>query len=347
MMNSIEENKIINSLVKNFKRSPLQINQLHSSDSELISFERCENSILTITTDSIVEEIRLGLYDDPYLIGWMIVMVNLSDLAAVGADPLGILISEIFPNNLDDTFKNKLQKGISDACNTCGTYVLGGDTNFGDQLILNGTAVGIISGGNAISRVGCKPDDILYTSGKIGSGNALALTKLVYKSEQDYKYKPMARLQEGKLIRKYASACMDTSDGVISTLDQLMRLNNFGFSFNDNWSTSLETNSKILFEKYNLPLWLLLAGQHGEFELLFTIPKSNEIDFLNSASDINWRPIQIGKVTTQCEIILPIYEKNISLDSQKIRNLANITDLNISKYLQSLLDLDESFRQNR
>ena len=345
-MNSIEENQIINSLVKNFKRSPLQINQLHSSDSELIRLDTSESSILTITTDSIVEEIKLGLYDDPYLIGWMIVMVNLSDLAAVGADPLGILISEIFPNNLDDTFKNKLQKGISDACNTSGTYVLGGDTNFGDQLILNGTAVGILHSGNIISRIGCKPDDILYTSGEIGSGNALALTKLVYKSEQDYKYKPMARLQEGKLIRKYASACMDTSDGVISTLDQLMRLNNFGFSFNDNWSTSLETNSKILFEKYNLPLWLLLAGQHGEFELLFTIPKPNEIDFLKSASDINWTPIIIGKVTKECQITIPMYGQYIVVDSREIRNLANITDLNISKYLQSLLEIDKSYRQN-
>ena len=237
-----------------------------------------------------------------------------------------------------------MQKGISDACDESKTYVLGGDTNFGDQLILNGTAVGIISGGNAISRVGCKPDDILYTSGKIGSGNALALTKLIYNSEQEYKYKPMARLQEGKVIRKYASACMDTSDGVISTLDQLMRLNNFGFSFNDNWSTSLETNGKILFEKYNLPLWLLRAGQHGEFELLFTIPKSNEIDFLKSASDINWSPIKIGKVTKKCQITIPMYGQYIAIDGREIRNLANITDLNISRYLQSLLEIDKSYR---
>ncbi|MCK5456238.1 MAG: hypothetical protein KAI45_03860, partial [Melioribacteraceae bacterium] len=113
-----------------------------------------------------------------------------------------------------------------------------------------------------------------------------------------------------------------------------------------NWSTSLETNSKILFEKYNLPLWLLLAGQHGEFELLFTIPRSNEIDFLKSASDINWNPIKIGKVTKECQITIPMYRQYIAIDSQKIRNLANITNLNISKYLQSLLEIDKSYRQN-
>ena len=224
MINSIEENQIISSLVKYFKRSPLQINQLHSSDSELIQLKVSEGSILAITTDSIVEEIGLGLYDDPYLMGWMIVMANLSDLAAVGADPLGILISEILPNNFDDNFQTKLQKGISDACDESKTFVLGGDTNFGDKPILNGTAVGIISGGNIISRIGYNPDDILYASGEIGSGNALALTKLVYKSEQDHKYKPSARLTEGKLIREYASTCMDTSDGLISTLGSGLRI---------------------------------------------------------------------------------------------------------------------------
>lgn len=347
MINAIEENQIINSLVRNFKRSPLQINQLHSTDSELIQIEASEESILAITTDSIVEEIRLGLYDDPYLMGWMIVMANLSDLAAVGADPIGILISEIIPNYFDDNSKTKLQKGINDACDESKTYVLGGDTNFGDKLILNGTAVGIIRGRNVISRIGSKPDDILYTSGEIGSGNALALTKLVYKSEYDHKYKPSARLIEGKLLREYASTCMDTSDGLISTIDQLMRLNNLGFKLNDNWESSLDANSKILFEKYNLPLWLLLAGQHGEFELLFTIPKSNETKFLHSASCIDWRPIKLGEVTNNYEIILPIYGHNILLDGKKIRNLANVTNLNISQYLESLLDLDKNFRECR
>ena len=82
-----------------------------------------ENDQLAVTTDSIVEEIEMGIYKDPYLIGWMTVMVNMSDLAAVAAAPVGILISEIITDFLDESFKTKLHEGINDACKECSTYV--------------------------------------------------------------------------------------------------------------------------------------------------------------------------------------------------------------------------------
>ncbi|MCK7517213.1 MAG: hypothetical protein MZV64_05570 [Ignavibacteriales bacterium] len=78
------------------------------------------------------------------------------------------------------------------------------------------------------------------------------------------------------ILSKYSSCCIDTSDGVLSSLDQLMRLNNVGFKFRNDWSESLDQSSKLLFSKHNLPLWLLLAGEHGEFELLFSIPAEKE-----------------------------------------------------------------------
>jgi len=96
-LNEILENKIINNLIAGFERSPNQLNHPHESDAEIIQLG---NIKLAITTDSISEEISTGLYDDPYLIGWMIVTVNISDLAAVGAIPIGILISEIIPDIL-------------------------------------------------------------------------------------------------------------------------------------------------------------------------------------------------------------------------------------------------------
>ena len=74
----------------------------------------------------------------------MIVTVNMSDLAAVGATPIGILISEIIPKTFSEEKIKELQRGISDACNKYNTFVLGGDTNEGEKLILTGTAIGII-----------------------------------------------------------------------------------------------------------------------------------------------------------------------------------------------------------
>ena len=98
-LDEILENKIINNLINGFERSPVQLNKPYESDSEIILLG---NIKLTVTTDSISEEISTGLYDDPYLIGWMIVTVNISDLAAVGAKPIGILISEIIPKDFSN-----------------------------------------------------------------------------------------------------------------------------------------------------------------------------------------------------------------------------------------------------
>src|SRR3990170_7954855 len=109
-------------MARGFPRSPLQYNKLQESDSELVRLPG-GNSLLAVTTDGVVEEIESGLYDDPYLIGWMTVIVNASDLAAVGAEPLGILINENLPQDLASEFTAELQRGIRDACAAAGLYV--------------------------------------------------------------------------------------------------------------------------------------------------------------------------------------------------------------------------------
>jgi thiamine-monophosphate kinase len=114
-LKDILENKIINNLTKSFPRSPLQMNNIHETDAEIIQLENSPYD-LAITIDTISEEIKTGLYSDPYLIGWMSVMVNMSDLAAVGAFPIGIVISQIIPKDISNDFLEKLQTGINDAC---------------------------------------------------------------------------------------------------------------------------------------------------------------------------------------------------------------------------------------
>ena len=91
-LKDIIENKIINDLTKSFHRSPKQLNKVHETDAEIIRLENSPND-LAITIDTISEEIKTGLYSDPYQIGWMSVMVNMSDLTAVGASTIGIVIS--------------------------------------------------------------------------------------------------------------------------------------------------------------------------------------------------------------------------------------------------------------
>ncbi len=178
MMNAIKENEFISRLTAGFRRSPLQENGLQESDAEILCLPGNDPARIAVTIDTISEEISRGLYD-PYLAGWMTVMASMSDLAAVGARPMGIVISETLPPDLSGVRIEELQKGIGDAADACGSYVLGGDTNSGERLLLTGCAIGIFGSEKSLSRRGATPGDALYTTNLLGSGNAFALSRLL------------------------------------------------------------------------------------------------------------------------------------------------------------------------
>jgi len=343
-LNSIIENENINKLISSFRRSPVQINKPHESDAEIIQLSDFK---LAITTDNISEEISTGLYDDPYLIGWMIVTVNMSDLAAVGASPVGILITEIIPPNYEEYKLKELQRGISEACIAYNTFVLGGDTNGGKELILSGSAIGIIKNKKPITRLGTKVGDILYSTAKLGIGNAYAVSKLISRRSSTISYKPIARLRESGSLNKYTAYCMDTSDGLISTLDQLMRVNNVGFELCKDWENIIDDVALEVMNSVGLPSWLLFCGQHGEFELVFTIPQNQDKQFLAEALLNKVEPIKLGKVIPDNEININIYGELHSIDTTLIRNLPFRANGDINHYLKLLLEYDSQLKMNQ
>ena len=119
-----------------------------------------------------------------------------------------------------------------------------------------------------------------------------------------------------------------------------MRLNSIGFRFRNNWHEALDPSSKHLFAKYNFPLWLLLAGEHGEFELLFSIPEKNETEFLDEADRLNLNPVYLANAISEQNIKLDLYHKERIIDTEKIRNLAFEKDFSPSLYLQKLMEMD-------
>lgn len=347
-MNTINENQFIQKLTGHFHRSPLQINQLQESDAEIIQLSLEPLTRLALTTDSIAEEISLGLYDDPYLIGWMAVMVNMSDLAAVGAEPLGLLTAEVLPHDYPSEALSRLQEGIHDACTACSTYILGGDTNAGERLVITGCAVGKIIQNQGLSRMGCSAGDLLYTTNVLGVGNAFALSRIMNLEAITGKrvnYHPRARLTEGQTLCGLASACMDTSDGVISTLDQLMRLNNVGFALEENWESLLHPEAKELALTAGIPPWLMLAGQHGEFELVFTVPQHLESCLLDPAKIKGWLPLRLGKVVEEPAVSIPLYGERIRLDTARIRNLPNEVNGAVDAYIKQLCSIDTEIQR--
>jgi thiamine-monophosphate kinase len=346
MMATIIENALIERLAAGLPRSPQQLNGLRESDAELIQLPGT-NVVLALTTDGVVEEIEVGLYDDPYLIGWMTVMVNASDLAAVGAEPLGVLLNQTLAPDLDDEFVARLQAGVRDACTACSLAVLGGDTNFSDRLQMTATAIGTVTVGRPLTRRGCRPGERLFASGPLGLGSAYALLKLSgdpRAAGASVEYQPAARLSEGRLLRRFASSCMDTSDGVIPTLDELMGLNGVGFTLESPVEELLHPGAAAASTATGTPPWMMLAGPHGEFELLFTVPAERCDAFVEAAAAIGWWPLEIGAVTSRAGLQIATEAGPAPLDTARVRNLFLEVDGDVEAYVAGLTRIDATLR---
>jgi thiamine-monophosphate kinase len=324
-LENILENQNIGELAHQFSRSSQQLNQLHETDSELIDIKGNESDYLAITIDTISDEIAEGLYKDPFTMGWVTVMANLSDLAAVGANPIGIVTAVSLEKSREKTFRNRIAQGIEEACRKAGTFILGGDLNITRSISLTGCAIGTVPKTRELTRIGLKEGDVLYLSGKAGGGNALGLTRKINLPEEMYPektYRPIARIKEGQLIGKFASSCMDTSDGLFITIDQLIRLNDRGCSIVANWEQILEKGVYQLCTKLDIPYWFMAAGIHGEFELVFTVPYKNVSPFLEQAQKMDFHPISLGKIidTPRFEITQKS-QKTAVIDMTPLRNL--------------------------
>ncbi len=335
--NIISENHFVESLCRNFKRSNLQVNKLNESDAEIISLPGTSVK-MALTTDVISEEIEKGLYTDPYQIGWMAAMVNASDISAVGAEPLGLLLNETFKESDTPEYISEIQRGINDACEATGFCVLGGDTNFSSVRQFGATAIGLINDDKVVTRKGCSEGDLVYISGYAGRGSAYALTK-IYETGKSIEYLPESRIQHGKIMRKYATCCMDTSDGVITTLDQLMRVNKKGFIIDAKPDEYIDTESIEMAKMVLKSPLIMLAGQHGEFELIITIHEKDNDAFLDEVKTIGWSPIRIGTVCSEMKISLAAEEIIYYPDTARIRNLLSVTKGNTEEYIQELFKI--------
>ncbi|MGD9345918.1 MAG: thiamine-phosphate kinase [Candidatus Aminicenantes bacterium] len=341
MMDQIFENRAIDRIAGNFLKSPHKIGNTHESDAEIIELGDSSKNYLAVTTDALVEEVASGLYDDPHFIGWMLAMVNFSDLAAVGADPLGLLLTISYSPDSTKNFITKLARGVSDACSEINTFVLGGDTNQGRDLLLSGCAVGLVPKQCAMTRLGAKVGDRLYITYPAGLGNIYAFLKLSRMNRllPGSFYRPVARIREGRVIRNYASSCMDSSDGVLHTVDTLMRLNGRRFILYDNWGRILHPMAYRITRLKRIPPWLVLAGIHGEYELVFTVSTSKEREFLAVAKRIGWKPLLIGEVSEGLGVSIKNSRGLIPLDTASIRNLSEYAGSDPRTYVKELIQM--------
>lgn len=180
---------------------------------------------LVLTHDMIAEGVHFLPGDPPASVGWKLVTVNLSDLAAKGAEPVAALMG--FTLGRDDDWDQRFLTGVAAACETYGLALVGGDTIAlpeGAPRVFGLTAIG--RGGPAIpSRSGGRPGDRLWLVGTLGDAAAgLAALRADETAEgtlvEAYR-RPVPQLAVGRLLAGHASAMMDLSDGLLMDASRL------------------------------------------------------------------------------------------------------------------------------
>ena len=180
---------------------------------------------LVLTHDMIAEGVHYLETDPPASVGWKLVAVNLSDLAAKGAVPIAALMGVSLTGDSD--WEEKFIGGVAAACETYGIALVGGDTIAlpeGAPRVLGLTAIG--RGGEQVPlRSGGRPGDVLWLVGALGDASA-GLTLLKADSEAEgplieaYR-RPVPQLAAGRLLAPHVTAMLDVSDGLLLDLSRL------------------------------------------------------------------------------------------------------------------------------
>jgi len=180
-------------------------------------------SWLVLTTDTMVCGTHFLPTDDPEALGHKLVAVNLSDLAAMGADPAWLTLALTLPE-IDHDWLAAFSTGLFGLADAVGAELVGGDVTRG-PLTLTLQAAGTVPAGMALRRDGARPGDGVYVSGTLGDA-ALALALRLASATVPAPLaarldRPSARLALGRALRGQASAAIDVSDGLLADLDHL------------------------------------------------------------------------------------------------------------------------------
>ena len=266
---------------------------------------------LLLTTDSLVEGVHFLPGDVP---SFKALAVNVSDLVAKGAQPLGYLLTLAFPSLPTRRMMTKLTAGLASGQAVFGCHLLGGDTDLtGGLLTLTIAAIGAVPAGKIVRRAGAKPGDVVYVSGTIGDSTlGLALRKDPslrdgYELDRVSTQALLSRFETPRppvalapVLRQYASAALDVSDGLAKDFLTLCRVSEVGGEINLD-RIPLSAAARRSLASGRAGIGQLVAGGE-DYEVLATVPKAHASDFEAAAAAAGVTVTAIGRIVDERNI---------------------------------------------
>jgi thiamine-monophosphate kinase len=254
---------------------------------------------LAVTMDTLVAGVHFLPDVDPASLGHKALAVNLSDLAAMGAEPAWVTLAITLPR-ADEAWLASFAAGFHGLARQHGVQLVGGDTTRG-PLSVTVQAMGYVPQGDALRRAGAKAGDGIYVTGELGSAG-LALKALrgdegpASPSDLERLFRPQPRVTEGLALRGLAHACIDISDGLAADLGHILEQSGVGASID--WE-ALPLSESVRRYVEQSGDWRLPLCAGDDYELCFTLPAERESELAARFGALDCRLSRIGRIEVE------------------------------------------------
>lgn len=255
---------------------------------------------IAITSDMLVSGRHFFADADPEWLGWKALAVNLSDLSAMGAKPLGFTLALALPK-VDPSWLEAFSKGLFAIANQFACPLIGGDTTAGPLNICI-TAFGSIPKEKAIRRSGALDGDDIWISGTVGDARLTlaALRHEITLSQMDLTpiekrmHQPTPRVELGIALRGIANSALDISDGLLGDLKHILKQSNKDAEV---FLDRLPKSITLLQQSVDLQNQYAACGG-DDYELCFTAHASQRGAIEKMSADLHLPLTQIGIIKT-------------------------------------------------
>ncbi|MDR1690684.1 MAG: thiamine-phosphate kinase [Candidatus Methanoplasma sp.] len=220
--------------------------------------------------------------------GWMAAAVNISDLASMGARPVGLLAALMLPDDLDERSLYDIMAGMDDCAEAYGAYIYGGDTKSGCGSV-SCTAIGALDGRPPMLRSGARPGDFVAVTGTLGTAAAgfFALENGIDGVSASPLMRPVPRIEEGISMAASGAvtSCIDLSDGLAEGARSICGASRVGMDIHMGFLPEGD-GVDIICSELGTSKEELMLYWGGDYELLFTFDKGrvdalydNDVEF--------------------------------------------------------------------
>ncbi|MDX9768018.1 MAG: thiamine-phosphate kinase [Ectothiorhodospiraceae bacterium] len=257
---------------------------------------------LAVTTDTLVCGVHFLPDVSAHDLGHKALAVNLSDLAAMGAQPAWVLLALTLPSATDDAWLEAFSAGFLALARAHDVALVGGDTTQG-PLSITVTAMGFVLPGAALTRAGAQPGDGVYVTGTLGDA-ALALHLLregridaiAGGSELRSRLQcPTPRIGAGLALRGLASAAIDVSDGLAADLGHILERSGVGALLHAD-ALPRSPAFRACHSEPDTEAWQFALSGGDDYELLFTLPLARESELAARFAALDVGCTRIGEI---------------------------------------------------